>query len=106
MPLGHQHALHFAQHLMRIGVEFERMRHHHEIDAVGGKGQIMQIGAHLREAVVATVVATQAQGHAVGAQKIMIGQGQLHRIEAEYIGDQRVVLPLFPVEHILAGGRT
>jgi hypothetical protein len=33
----------------------------------------------------------------------MAGQGQLHGIEAEYVGHQQIVLLLFPVEHILSG---
>ena len=105
MPLGHQHALHLAQHLMRIGVELQRVRHHHKIDAVGCKGQIMQVGAHFRSAGIAPVVAAKAQRHAVGAQEIVGGQRKLHGIEAENVGDQQVVLLLFPVEHILAGWR-
>jgi len=81
------------------------MRHHHQIDAVGGKGQIMQVGADFRNAVVAAVVAAEAQRHAVGAQEIMGREGKLHRIEAEDVGDQQVVLLLLPFEHILTGWR-
>jgi hypothetical protein len=92
VALGHQHALHFAQHLVRIGVELQRVRHHHEVDAVGGKGQVVQVGAHFRHAVVAPVVAAKAQRHAVGAQEVVGGQGQLHRVEPKDVGHQQIVL--------------
>jgi hypothetical protein len=69
------------------------------------KGRIMQVGTHLRHAVVAPVVAAEAQRHAVGAQEVVAGQRQLHRVEAEDIGHQQIVLLLFPVQHILSGRR-
>ena len=103
MPFRHQHAFHLAQHLVRIGVEFQGMRHHHEVDAVCGEGQIMQVRADLRDAVVAPVVATEAQRHPVRAEEVVAGQGKLHRVEAEDVGHQQIVLLLFPVEHILSG---
>ena len=105
MALGHQHAFHFAQHLVRVGVELQRVRHHHQIDAVGGKRQVVQIGAHLGHAVIAPIVAAKAQGHAVGAQEIVSGQGQLHGVETENIGHQKIVLLLLPIKYILAGWR-
>jgi len=105
VPLGDQHALHFAQHLVRIGIEFQGVRHHHEVDAVVGKGQVVQVRTHFGDTVVAAVVAAEAEGHAIGAQKIMAGQRKLHGVEAENVGNQFVVLHLFPVEHILSGRR-
>jgi len=38
-PLGHQHALDFAQRGVRVQAELERVRQNHQVQAVGGKGQ-------------------------------------------------------------------
>ena len=105
VTFGHQHAFHLAQDLMRIGIELQGVRHHYQIDAVGGERQIMQVGTHFRGAVIAPVVAAEAQRHPVGAQEVVGRQRQLHGIEAENVGDQEVVLLLLPIEHILAGWR-
>jgi hypothetical protein len=39
LPLGHQHALDFAQHLVRVGRKFQHMRQHHQVDAGRRKRQ-------------------------------------------------------------------
>ena len=40
-----------------------------------------------------------------GKQEIMVGQRQLHGIEAENVGHQQIVLLLLPIEYILPGWR-
>ena len=96
MPFRHQHALHFAQNLVRIGAEFEHVRQHQQIDAVAGKRQVGKFGAQINIAVRrdATV-----HGNAVGAQKIVFGQAELQRVEAEHIGDRVVDVFKLAREH-------
>ncbi len=87
---------------MRMGIEFQRMGQHHQIETVGRKRQIMQVGQRVSRTGIAPVVAAEAQRHAVGAQEIVAREGELHGIEAKYIGDQQVMFLLLPVKHILA----
>ena len=103
MPFRHQHALHFAQDLVRIGAEFEHVRQHQQIDAVAGKRQVGKFGAQINIAVRrdATV-----HGNTVGAQKIVFGQAELQRIEAEHIGDRVVDVFKLAREHVTAERRS
>ena len=47
------------------------------------------------------IVAAKPEGHAIGAQEIMLWQTELHGIEAENIGHQKIMLGLFPLQDIL-----
>jgi hypothetical protein len=42
----------------------------------------------------------RAQRHAVGAQEIVLRQADLQRVETENVGDGRIDLPAFPIQHV------
>ncbi len=60
----------------------------------------MQVGQRVSRTGIAPIVAAEAQRHAVGAQKIVTREGELHGIETKHIGDQQVMFLLFPIKHI------
>ena len=89
------------------------MRQNDEIDAGIGKRQKVRINQQPCPGICFTTPdtsgqqrllrgTTQAERHAVGAQKIMLRQTQLHGIKAENISHQMIVTRLLPVEDILS----
>ena len=50
--LGHQHALDLPQGLVRVTREFERMRKHHEIQALAVEGQGIEVAIQRNGATV------------------------------------------------------
>ena len=105
-----QHPLDFAQHLVRLGGEFEHMRQHHQVQAVRIEGQFVKSGDQLERAAL-RLAGRQARidlpfvGHAAGGQRVELGQAQLHRVKAEDIDRQAVQTLLFPLTHVQAGRR-
>ena len=48
LPLGHQHALGLAQHLVRVVGELEHVRQHDQVDALRGERQLQRVGGERR----------------------------------------------------------
>ncbi len=46
LPFGHQHALGFAQQPVRVAREFQRVRHHDQIDALCFERQVQQVAPY------------------------------------------------------------
>ena len=74
-------------------MEFENVGHHDEIDAVGGKGQFMQIAKHVD---LARFSGNLAQRDPVLREQVVLRQAKLERVIAENINDERLDFGLFP----------
>ncbi len=97
MPLGHQHALHFAQDLVRVDAEFEHVRQHQKIDAVSRDRQIAKAREQPGRSAGRDVAFERDPAR---AQKIVLGQPQLQRVIAEDVGDGFVDVFEFAVEQV------
>ena len=97
LAFGHQHALGLAQHEVRIGGGFERMRQHDQVHALVRERQLHRIGGK-RGAVLERE--REAERNAVGAQEIDLVQAHLHRAVAEHVLGREVELGQLPVEHV------
>ncbi len=83
---------------MRIVGEFERMRHHDQVERVLGERQPVRIGDDIRRRIV---VEGPARGNAALREEWAFGQTDLQRMEAEDVRDRLVEVGLLPREHVL-----
>ena len=107
-----QHAGHFAQGFMGVGTQLQRMGQHQQIEAVGLEWQGRRV-AHqrmwfcvVRGAGGGSKGMGQGQpavGHAVGLQRVQLGQPQLQGVEAKHIGHRLGALGVLPGQQALAG---
>jgi hypothetical protein len=82
--LRHQHALDLAQRAVRVVAEFQRMRQHHQVEAVGRKRQRGEVGDQCAPRGQVGIVHRQpAVRHAVGAQPLHLGQAELQCVITE-----------------------
>jgi hypothetical protein len=103
--LGHQHPLDLAQRGVRVGAQFERVRQHHQVEAVGRKRQGREIGQQRRLAAARRVVHCEpAVRHAVGAQGVDFGRAELQCVIAEHVGHRLVELGLLPCQQVAPRG--
>jgi hypothetical protein len=87
---------------VRVGGEFQHMRHHHQIDTGIGYGQAAEFAGQRHAGFTA---GSEAQSHAVSAQKIAGWQPKLHRVVSKYVGNDLVNARLLPFAQILAAWR-
>ena len=87
---------------MRVVVKFERVRHDHEIDAVGGERQFAQVAQDVDLPPAADGL---TQRDAVVGQQIELRHTQLQGVVAEEIGDHGRDLLLLPAHDVAALGR-
>ena len=105
---GPQHALHFAQGLVRIASQFQRVRQHDEVEAGGGKRQFVELAAHRNSGpfnrLAQAVQRQPAVRHAVGLQRGKFRQPELQGMKAEQIGHGRIHMAALPIEQIAPWG--
>jgi len=93
LSIGDQDALDLAQDLVRVIVEFENMRHDHQIDTVGCKREFVEVATHVGPTRFTDGL---AQRNTVVRQQIELRQAQLQGVVAEQVDDDRVDLVLLP----------
>ena len=103
---GHQHALDLAQRLVRVARQLQRVRQHHQVEALAAGTAARRSrnaarparrrGVARRRPAPASrrlgrvvVVRHPAMRHAVGAQRVEFRQAELQRMEAEHVGHAR-----------------
>ena len=87
----------FAQNLVRVRAEFERVRQQQQIYAVARNRQIAKFGAQLDCACGCDPVFVR---DAACAQEIMLGQPKLQRVEPEHVGDGFIDVALLALDQI------
>jgi hypothetical protein len=93
-PFGNQDALDFAQNLVRIVVEFEGMRHHHQVDAVA-----LRKGVRRRSQRTSTFPDSPAswrRGMRFCSSRSNCGSPSWIALIAEKVGNHRIDVRLFP----------
>src|SRR6185295_18757464 len=91
LALGTDDAIHFAEQLMRLVGEFQRVRKHDQIEAVFAKRKPMRVGQNLRRLLE---VDGAAGRDARGPQKRSFRQSDLQCVIAEDVGQRRVEISL------------
>ena len=98
MTVWHQHALDFAQYLVRVVRKFKHMRQQHQINA---GADYRQFSAVRTQAGAASAIHSGTQRHAIGVQQIKLRQPYLHCVIAENIRHRLVDVRALPREQIL-----
>ena len=99
MALGAQDSRDFTQHLVRVCAELEGMRHQHQVCNAGLDRQRANIRLQARRPFGRN---DGAKLHAVGAQKVILGQSDLECVETENVGDLVIEMPLLGLEQFAA----
>jgi len=99
LSVGNEDAFDFPQNLMRIVMEFQYVRHHDEIDAVGRERQLPEIAKHVDRA---GIPGNLSQGNPVVGEKGDLRQAKLQGVVAEEIVHYTVDLILFPGHDIVS----
>ncbi len=97
-----QHARDFAQDLMGIVAELERVRQQHQVCAVGRDRKLAEVGTKLHGA---RPVHANPQRNAARAQEIVFDHPELKCIVAEHVGYRVVEIVVLAREQILTQRR-
>ena len=97
LPLRPQHALDFAQYLVRLAAGLKQMRQQHQIERLRGERQFVGVGDHRRMAVKR---GGRAPRYPAVTQKVDVRQAHLQREITEQVGYQRIQAHLLPSQHI------
>ena len=101
VAIGHQDALHFAEQLVRVVAELERVWQHDEIDARRRNAEFAEVGTDARRP---RETDRSPIWHAVGLEKVVLPETELQRVISEHVRDLGIEERALPFHQVSTQG--